>query len=137
MASEKATYWVAVGLLALLVGNHFAGQLDRLCLKGRALYTVERLSESAGSMADRTQGMFDRGSSRCARVQSRMAFAQSRLASVQTLLDRKEAALARAQAFREQRILILDQMRNPVRCPRHRIELVVPQLPSTEDGGVI
>ena len=137
MASEKATYWVAVGILALLAGNHFINKLDGLCLRGRVLYVAERLSDSADRAADRTQGMFDRGSSRYARVQSRMAFAQSRMASVQSLLERKEAALAQAQALREQRMLIIDQMSSPVLCPRQKIEFVVPRLPANPDDGVI
>jgi hypothetical protein len=130
MASEKATYWMAVGVLALLVGNHFISKLDSLCLRGRALYAVERLSDSASRMSDRTQGMVDRESGRYAHVQSRVAFAQSRIASVQSLMARKEAALAQAQALREQRILMMDQVRNSVRCPRPRIQVAVPELPS-------
>jgi hypothetical protein len=129
MASEKITYWAAVGILALLVGNHFMGKIDGLCLRGRMFSVMERISDSALRTGDRAQMVFDRGSSRYDRVQSRVAFAQSRIASAQSLLARKEASLARAQAFREQRIMMMDQVRNSVFCPRQKIEVVIPEIP--------
>jgi hypothetical protein len=137
MASEKATYWVAVGIMAVLLGHHFTGKLDRGCFRGRALYAAERVADSASRVVDRSQGVFDRGTSRYERVQSRVAFAQSRMASVQTLLDSKESALAQAEALREQRVLMLDQVRGHIACPRQRIQVVIPRLPSAEDDGVI
>jgi len=130
MASEKMTYWLAVGIMAILFGNHFMSKVDSSCLRQRALYAVERISGSANGLADHAQAMMDRDSASYARVQSRVACAQSRIAYAQSVMARKEAALAQAQAIRDQHLRIMDEVRNSARCPRQKLQIVVPEVPS-------
>ena len=126
MASEKMTYWAAVGIMAVLLGNQAISKIDAQCLRQRAIYAMERLSGSANEVAGRAQLVFDRNSSRYDRVQSRIECAQSRIAYAQSLLARKEARLAQAQAMREQRVIIMEQMRNSMRDAHPRVQVVVP-----------
>jgi len=137
MASEKMTYWAAVGIMAVLLGNQAITRIDSHCLRQRAIYAMQRLSGSANEMASRAQLVIDRDSSRYDHVQSQVACAQSRIAYAQGLLARKEAQLAQAQAMREQRVIIMDQMRNSMRVPRPRIEVVVPHTATIPNDDTI
>jgi len=137
MASEKMTYWAAVGIMAVLLGNQAINKIDSHCLRQRAIVAMERLSGSANEMAGRAQVVFDRDSSRYDRVQSQVACAQSRIAYAQSLLARKEAQLAQAQAMREQRVMIMEQMRNSMRTPHPRVEVVVPHTPTMPNDDTI
>ena len=137
MASEKMTYWAAVGIMAVLLGNQAITRIDGHCLRQRAIYAMQVLSGSANEMASRAQLVIDRDSSRYDRVQSQVACAQSRIAYAQSLLARKEAQLAQAQATREQRVIIMDQMRNSMRTSHPRIEVVVPHTPTMPNDDTI
>lgn len=58
MTSEKTLYWVAVALLAVFLGNHFANRYQGRCPADRAMATIQHLSSEAGQVSAITQAMF-------------------------------------------------------------------------------
>jgi len=137
MASEKTTYWMALGIVALLLGNHFVQKADWNCYRVRAFTAMQRISDSGNRMTDRIQASLNRSSSRCERVQSRVAYAEARIASAQCLLAEKQAALAQAEALRQQQVLIINRMHDPVLRPLPRVNVVVPGPVETGDNDPI
>jgi hypothetical protein len=129
MIFEKAAYWIAVGVLALFITNHFAGQYEQeaRCLASQSLAAVEQLSGQATRVVAMTETMIGRGETHFARTQTMVACAQTRLASMQTVIASHEAALARVQA-EHARIEALQQLRGTVICPRQNLGIAVPQL---------
>jgi hypothetical protein len=129
MVFEKAAYWIAVGLLALFVTNHFAGRYEdeARCLASQSLAAVEQLSGQATRFMAMTDTMLGRGEAHFARTQTMVACVQTRLASMQTVIASHEAALARVQA-EHARIEALQQLRGIVVCPRQNLRMVVPQM---------
>ncbi len=118
MASEKTLYWLAVALMALLVGNHFANKYEGSCLADRAAAVVERLSGNATELFSLGQSMFA-GSSRMV-PEVAMARVQGRFASMQAGIARQQAACARLQA-QQARIMALQQMSQiRVICPARK-----------------
>ena len=101
MASEKALYWMTVGLLTVVMGNHFVSKFNGNCLANKAQAAVGRISGQATHlMAMAEVAMGRTTSTRFDRAQSVMAMAQVRMASVQEQLARQEAACARLDAGR-------------------------------------
>jgi hypothetical protein len=132
MASEKATYWMAVGLMALVMGNHFVNKFDGNCLANKAQAAVERVSGQATHLMAMAEVAMGRTSTRFDRAQAAMAMAQVRMASVQTQFARQQAACARLEAGRA-RMIMLREIRIPVVRPR--VELAMPRpsaLPGTD-----
>jgi hypothetical protein len=131
MVFEKAAYWIAVGVLALFVTNHFAGRYENeaRCLASQSLAAVEELSGQATRVMAMTETMLGQGETHFARTQTMVACAQTRLASMQTALASHEAALARVQADHA-RIEALQQLRGTIVCPRQNLRIAVPQLHS-------
>ena len=129
MVFEKAAYWIAVGVLALFVTNHFAGRYENeaRCLASQSLAAVEELSGQATRLMAMTETMLGQGETHFARTQTIVACAQTRLASVQTVIASHEAALARVQADHA-RIEALQQLRGTIVCPRQNLRIAVPQL---------
>ncbi len=136
MASEKAIYWMAVGLMALVAGNHFMNKIDQKCLNGRALAVVQQLSSEATHSLAMAEAMFSRTSLPWSDAEASGARVQAQLASVQTMVARQEAACARVEAQRA-RIMALQNMRRVemrVICPRQRVAIEMPaiQIPQIE-----
>jgi hypothetical protein len=131
MVFEKAAYWIAVGVLALFVTNHFAGRYENeaRCLASQSLAAVEELSGQATRVMAMTETMLGQGETHFARTQTMVACAQTRLASMQTALASHEAALARVQVDHA-RIEALQQLRGTIVCPRQNLRIAVPQLHS-------
>ena len=129
MVFEKAAYWIAVGLLALFVTNHFAGRYENeaRCLTSQSLAAVEQLSGQATRFMAVTETMLGQGETHFAQTQTMVACAQTRLASMQTVIASHEAVLARVQA-EHARIEALQQLRGIVVCPRQNLRIVMPQL---------
>lgn len=127
MVIEKAGYWMAVGVLALLVSNHFAARAGDgvRCLASRSLATVERVAGDATRFMATAETMLGRGGIGFAQTQTTLACAQTRLASVQSVMAQHEAAFARAEAERA-RMVALRQLRGPLVCPRERLKMVTP-----------
>ena len=101
MASEKARYWMAVGVAALFLGNSFVGSRSLTpSVADRSMATAQRISGQAMRYAMLAQVMLGRGEAGFVHAQTATACAQTRLAVVQTAMAHREAALARVQAER-------------------------------------
>jgi hypothetical protein len=135
MGSEKALYWTAVSVLALLAGNHFAArQADGLGrFANRSLALIEQASGYANRFMATAEMMIVSDGTHFAQAQTRLACAQTRLASVQTVIAQREAAFARVQAERAQ-IAAMQPLRGGVICPRERLRMATPRLP--HDGTI-
>jgi hypothetical protein len=135
MGSEKAWYWIAVGVLALFVSNNFAARHEDevRCLASRSLAAVEQVSGHATRLMAMAEMMLGEGETRFVRTQAAMAGAQARLASVQSVIARHEAAFARVQA-EEAQMVTMQQLGRTVVCPRQNLRMAIPQLP--RDGTI-
>jgi hypothetical protein len=138
MFFEKAAYWIAVGVLALLVGNNFLARHegDVRCLATRSLAAIEQVSgDTTRLLATAEKMMLGRGEPRYVQAQTMVACAQSRLASVQSVIAQREAALARVDSERA-RMVAMRQFRPSVACPRQNLRMNIPQ-PSILGEGTI
>jgi hypothetical protein len=138
MVSEKTTYWMAVGVLAVVVGSNFAARhVDGVrCLADRSLAAVDRVSGQGNRLMAMAEMMLGRGETRFARTQTTLAHAQTRLASVQTAVACREAGVARIQA-EHARIEAMQQLRGTVICPRQNLRIVMPEPPLMHTDGTI
>ncbi len=110
MASEKALYWMAVGMLALFMGNHLVSKYDGNCLANKARVAAERVSGQGHRLMAMAEVTMGRTSTHFDRAQTAMAMAQIRMASVQTQFARQEAACARLEAGRARMIVLREQL---------------------------
>jgi hypothetical protein len=129
MISAKASYWMAVGILALFVSNHLAGRYENEVgrFATRSIAAVEQISAQATRLMASAEMMLGAGGTRFVRAHNAMACAQTRLASAQTMLASHEAAMARAQAVHEQ-LVDLQQLRGTIVCPRQNLRIAMPRL---------
>jgi hypothetical protein len=134
MASEKAMYWMAVGILALFMGNHLVSKYEGNCLANKARAAVERISGQATHLMAMAEVAMGRPSTHFDRAQAAMAMAQVRMASVQTQFARQQAACARLEAGRA-RMIVLREMRIPVVSPR--VGLAMPRPPALPSADPI
>jgi len=128
MASEKALYWMAVGVLALMVGDHFASKLDGKCLEQRALASVQWLANQANHSMALAGATVGRISLPWAHAESSMAGVEARLASVQNAMARQEAACARLQGQRAQMRAMQGMRQLRVICPRQDLHVEIPEI---------
>lgn len=128
MASQKALYWMAVGLLALVVGNNLVSKLDHSCLAYKVRAAAQRMSGQSDHLMAVTEVMLGRTSTRFDRAQTALAMAQSRLASVQTSVAHQEAVCARVEAVRARMMVReqLEQMQVPVVLSQPHVQMVIP-----------
>ena len=135
MAFEKVGYWIAVGVLALIVSNNFVvrHENDVRALASRSLAAVEQVSGHATRFMAVAEMMLGRGEARFAQTQTKLACAQTRLASVQSMLASREGGLARIEA-EHARLAAMQQLGASVICPRQRLKIVMPQL--LHDGTI-
>jgi hypothetical protein len=134
MASEKARYWMAVGVAALFLGNSFLGGRGLSHnVADRSMATAQRISGQAMRYATFAQVIFGRSEARVVHAQTATASVQSRLAVVQTALAHREAAMARMQA---ERIRLLAS-RGVVACPRQNLVVKLPEVPVIATEGTI
>ena len=77
MVFEKAAYWMAVGVLALLVSNHLAGRYEDGArrLASQSLAAVEQVSGQATRVMATAEMMLGGGQVRFVRAQNAMACA--------------------------------------------------------------
>jgi len=134
MASEKARYWMAVGVAALFLSNSFVGGPSdwALRLADRSTATAQRISSQAMRYAVVAQVIFGRSEPGFVEAQNATAHAQTRLAFVQTAMAHREAALAQIQT---ERVRVLAN--HPVVCPRQNFVINVPEITEVADGGTI
>jgi hypothetical protein len=138
MGSEKAWYWIAVGVLALLVSNNFAARHEGEIrgLASRSLNILEQVSGPATHLMARAEMVLERGGGRFAQAQATLARAQSRMASVQATIACREAAFARLQAEHD-RLAAIQELRGAVFCPRQNLRIVIPRMPAMRTDGTI
>lgn len=124
MVFEKAAYWMAVGVLALIVSNNLAsrhgvnlGSLNAGSLPNRSFAAVEQFAGDATGLVGTAEQIFGRAGTRFAHSQSTLACLQTRLASIQSRLAQREAVLARVQAQRA-RMVAMQQLRGTALCSR-------------------
>jgi hypothetical protein len=138
MASERIIYWVAVAVLALFVGNHFANEYEGGCIADRAMATVQQLSGEAMHFVAMAQTMLG-STPRFAGPEVAAAQVQSQFASMQAGIAQQQAACARLEAQRA-RMMALEQiqhMRVRVVCPRQRLSVQIPQPAASVHDGTI
>jgi septal ring factor EnvC (AmiA/AmiB activator) len=132
MITEKAIYWMAVGLVALVAGNHFVSQYHSRCVGTRTLAAIERLSRgpalaailhNSSAQCAHAQTSMMWAQVRWAQAQTRFASTQTRFASLQSRFARQESMCARLEAQRAQQEAFeqLQQMRIHVIAPRVRV----------------
>ena len=128
MASQKALYWMAVGVLALVVGNNVVSKLDHSCLAYKVRAAAERMSGQSDHLMAVAEVMLGRTSTRFDRAQTALAMAQTRLVSVQTSMARQEAVCARVEVVRARMMVReqLEQMQIPVVVSRPHVQMVIP-----------
>ena len=138
MASEKALYWIGVGLMAFFVGNHVAlGHWDQArCLLHRSLSGNEHLSSDASRMVATVEMVLGQGESRFDHAQMAVDGVQTRLASAQCALARHQAAFAQVQA-EHARMEAMQELRSQIIRPRQNLRIVVPGRSSVGDHGTI
>ncbi|MGB7583303.1 MAG: hypothetical protein WBM11_00560 [Terriglobales bacterium] len=132
MASEKVTYWMAVGLVALMMGNHFVSRVESNCLVYKSRAALERISGQAERFMALADVMLGRSSSRFDHAEAEMAVAQARLSAVQIRLARQEAGAVRVMALQR-----LEHVQMPVTCPRPRVNVMVLEHPGVPSSNPI
>jgi hypothetical protein len=127
MASEKAWYWISVGVLAVLVSNNVAGnyQGEIRCLASRSLAAFEQFPDRASGLMAMAEMMLGRGESRLARTQTTLARVQTRMSAAQSAIACKEAAFARIEA-EHARMQALQELQGAVICPRQSLRMTIP-----------
>src|SRR6266550_7769075 len=134
MASEKAQYWMAVGVAALFLGNSFVGGRSLTpSIADRSMATAQRISGQAMRYATFAQVIFGRSQAGFVQAQSATACAETRLAVVQTAIAHHEAALAKVQA---EKIRVLAN-RAAVAHPRQNLMINLPDVPVIAAEGTI
>lgn len=132
MITDKALYWMAVGLVTLAAGNHFVSKIDSRCLSQRTMAVVERLSGGPvfAAILDNTSAQCARAQSGMVRAQVRMAAMQDRFASAQNRMASQEAAFTRLQAERGRLMALqqLQQMHLQIVAPTPNPRLSLPQV---------
>jgi hypothetical protein len=143
MITEKAIYWMAVGLVTLMAGNHFMTRVDGRCLANRTVAVIEQISggPALAAIMDNTSSQCAQAEASMVRAQARMAAAQARFASLQSRAARQDAMCVRAQIEKSQLVAMrqMQQIRVQVAAPQSfRVQIpqiTVPRL-SLSDGSL-
>ena len=139
MASEKALYWMAVGVMAVSLGNHFVSRHEGRCLAGRSLAAVEQLSDQASHFMAMAGVLVGRTSLPRVRTDTEVARIRTHFASVDTVLAGQQVACARLETERARMMVLqqVQQMRLEGVCPRQVLELNVPRASAVPGDGTI
>ena len=129
MGSEKALYWIAVGVLGLFVSNHFAARHEDevRCFATRSLAAIQQVSGQATHFMAMAEMMIGPGETGLG-SEAMLARAQTRLASVQCVIASHEAGFAMVQA-EQARMAAMEELDRAVICPRQSLRSVVAQMP--------
>lgn len=140
MITDKAIYWMAVGIVALAAGNHLVSRFDGRCLSQRTMSVVEHLSggpafaailDNTSAQCTRAQANMLKAQARIAASQVRFATMQGRFASAQDMMARHEVAFARLQAESD-RLMALQQVQHvnlQIVAPSQNLRLAIPEIP--------
>lgn len=139
MITEKAIYWMAVGLVTLVAGNHFMTRVDGRCLANRTMAAIESISggpafaaimDNTSSQCARVEASMVRAQTRMAAAQARFASMQGRFASVQNRVAQRDAVCTRVQIEKAQLVAMrqMQQLRVQVAVPSQSFRVQVPQI---------
>jgi hypothetical protein len=128
---------MAVGVLALFAGNHFAARHgDEIrCLADGSAAAIESVAGPASRLMATAEMMVGRSETQVARTQTALVQVETRLASVQTEIECHEAAFARMQA-EQARAVAMRELHAAVICPRANIRMVTPPSSMHNDGTI-
>jgi len=121
MASERAMYWMAVGLMAVLLGNHFSAKYDR-CLRD-SLAGAQRVFGRTHNLAP---------------PELVAVPVEAQLAAMQAKIVHQRAQCAFIQAQRAQ-VMAMEQIeaaRVHGICPRPHVRIRVPETPVPTAGNI-
>jgi len=127
MASQKALYWIAVALMVLFLGNHFAIKYDR-CLR------VSHQSSPAVAMVERALARTPSFA-----PQRRLTPAvEAGFASMQAEMARQRTAYALLAAERSRMMAMerIEQGQMRAICPRRGVRIAIPERPPRSDGSI-
>jgi hypothetical protein len=137
MVSDKVVYWMAVGVLAIVVGNSLATRRGEwiTCLGEQSLQVAQQVTDRAMAVLDRGGVLFDRTNDRLSDGQLVAVRVKTRLASMQTRLAIRQAALARLQADRV-RMVTMTSRKYKVACPQvdTALDVAEPELEIVDDS---
>jgi hypothetical protein len=112
MANEKGLYWLAVGVVALVLVNgtaishqHWLGRVE-----DRSISMVEQATGHAAAYLNLVEVQLANNNGRCVRSQAMAARMQARLANIEVAMARQQAACARMEAAHA-RVTALREMR--------------------------
>jgi hypothetical protein len=121
MKTEKTTYWVTLGVLALT----FNPPALQRSVVDRIQAIADRVSDQ---LADKTEAVsavaFDRGFANFEKSQAKLACAQTRLSWLQASMARRQADFARLEAERAQFVALQQARQISIACPRVRISRI-------------
>jgi hypothetical protein len=125
MASEKATYWMVLGVLALAAANGlvtgYSGWAERLA--DRSIALVDQVAPGIATNAN--LGMLNRDD----QAVNRMVSAQVRVARVQSAIRRRQAEAVRVQVNGIRTRVMEHGMRAVIDCPQQNFVIDIPQAP--------
>jgi len=129
MVSDKAMYWMAVGVLALVAGNSLMTRHGDWvsCLGGESLHAAQRVTDRVMAMVRPGGTLFDGTNDRFARSELAVARVQTRIASVQARVATRQAELARMEAEKV-RTFDFNMVNRTVKCPRQAVRVEVPEV---------
>ena len=139
MASEKAIYWSAVVVAALILGGQYANKFDGQCLPGRLQAAVQRLSGHSERLLSVAEVMMGRQQTQFASAESAVARAQCKLASVENMMARQQTACARIEAQRARMAAMqqVQQIRFQTAFTQHTLQLQIPPVARMPHDGTI
>ena len=125
MASDKAWYFVAVGVMALGLGNSLAESHPNWLenVTGRSVAAVDRFSGQAERYLAMAQLMLGQGESGFGRAQATLGSVQARIGVMQANLARRQADMARMESDQARMVAVQQARHIRVACPRVVVEL--------------
>jgi hypothetical protein len=136
MTSEKAMYWMAVGVLAVGALNGLVNRVGELVpwLADRSLALVSQASQTAADYVETARMTLGGDQLELAPAPMAVVRAQTGLACIQATLARNQAALDRVQAQRL-RVRVLGSRPRSITWPGGHVVIDLPQPPQIEQDG--
>lgn len=143
MTSEKAMYWMAVGVLAVGALNGLVNRVGELVpwLADRSLALVSQASQTAADYVETARMTLGGDHLELAPAPMAVVRAQTGLACIQATLARNQATLARNQAALDRvqaqrlRVRVLGSRPRSITWPGGHVVIDLPQPPQIEQDG--
>lgn len=129
MESEKATYWITLGVLALATTSGFISEHKAWGrgLVDRSIAMVSQISGMATNYDGIVSVVLDRGEDDWARSSAGVAKVEARLACAHRTLIRRQADMARLQAMKV-RVRMVNRVPRTVVLPNQNLVIEIPQV---------